>query len=170
MKIYVYIITNRKTKQCYVGQTTNVKRRWRRYHTYRKKKSRMRIVRAIHKHGIHLFEFRIEGCYTKRWADKVERKLIENYRKLGLSYNTADGGFGGSYKGHCGHKKKKLTIEWRKNISLGCRGVKHPWSDEAKRNYVSHLKGKKLSKMHRLNISKAVIKRWRKFGKRGFGI
>lgn len=167
--VYVYTITNRRTKRCYVGQTTNVKRRWRRYHTYRKN-SRMRIIRAIRKHGIHSFVFRIEGGYTKSQADRIERKLIEKYRKLDLSYNIADGGFGGSYKGHCGHRKKKLTVEWRKNISIGCTGIKHPWSDEAKSRYVGYWKGKKFSRTHRSNISKAVKKRWHKFGKRGFRI
>ena len=118
---------------------------------------------AVKKYGINNFRFRkIASFRTRIKASKMERGLIDRFRRIKRKcYNIADGGFGGSFKGHCGHKKKKLTRKWRENISKGCKGVKKKFSKEHCLNISKANKGRKLSRHARENIRNAVIRRWK---------
>jgi len=168
----LYKITNNINGMVYVGQTCNVVRRFHRYNVLaaRHAKSTMPIVRAICKYGIKRFTFsKLKKFSSRKLVSAAERKAIKYWRSRGLSYNAADGGLGGSYKGHCGHRQKHLTKQWRLNISKGCSGIKHPWSNEAKLRNKGRGKGRKLRVQHRRNISKALRIRWKLFGVVGFG-
>lgn len=172
MKYYLYKIVNTINCMVYVGQTQNIQRRFRQYYlsSLKSNKSSMPIIRAMRKHGIEKFKLiKIECFKSRALVNKEECRMIEYWRKKRLSYNVCDGGLGGSYKGHCGHKQKHLTNEWKQNISDGCTGIKHPWSAEAKIRNRGRGKGRKLSIETRERISKAVRFRWKKFGKVSFG-
>lgn len=77
----------------YIGQTCNIERRF--------GKRGLNYIgchifyNAIKKYGWNNFKHEILFEHlTKNEADEIERKLISHYKKIGVSYNIADGGGG----------------------------------------------------------------------------
>lgn len=174
MKYYLYKIKNKVNGKIYIGQTQNLARRFKRYRSlvvHRNVKFSMPIMRAIRKYGIKQFQFtKLAMFATRSLVNVAERKAIKYWRCKGSSYNVADGGLGGSYKGHCGHRQTHLTKDWKLNISKGCKGVKkRPFSLTHRQNISKAMKGRTLSVLHRYNVIKAIKIRWKLFGKKGFG-
>lgn len=115
---FIYTHTSPSGK-VYVGQTTNVKRRWG-YNGehYRNKKDdgsyiQPLFARAIVKYGWNSFEHKIIlECSSKNEADYAEKYLIKWYKLHNMSYNCTDGG-----EGTPGIHRRPLTLEERVKIS-----------------------------------------------------
>lgn len=131
----IYAHINKINGKIYIGQSSSPKNRWKGkgisykgcYHFYN----------AINKYGWDNFHHIIlYSGLTKDEVNKVEAILIENYSKLGISYNIAPGGFG---------VVGPRTETHKNNISKALKGV--PKSEIAKkhmRENASHHGGKEV--------------------------
>ena len=94
--IGIYSITNVINGKRYIGQSTNIKKRWQKHHTeYKNPKANTYdypIYKAIRKYGLEYFDFQVlEYCD----ADKLnEREVywIDKYDTLNDGYNQTWGG------------------------------------------------------------------------------
>jgi group I intron endonuclease len=93
---YLYIIRNVLNNKVYVGQTTNLKRRWQAHRSYSKQKIPTQYIhRAMNKYGIDNFiQEHVASCRTQEDADVIETFLINQYdsRNKENGYNLAPGG------------------------------------------------------------------------------
>ena len=91
-KCGIYSITNKETGQKYIGQSTDITRRFWQHKNQGQTKSY--IDRAIKKHGADNFEFEIlEECKPTE-LNKLEKKYIKKYNtyKDENHYNLTNGG------------------------------------------------------------------------------
>jgi hypothetical protein len=90
---YIYKITNKTNKKCYIGQTRqkDVTTRWR---EHRKKKNGCPLVKkAIKKYGIDNFSFSIVIICFDEDLDKFEIEYIKKFNSVVPNgYNISDGG------------------------------------------------------------------------------
>ena len=104
----IYKITNKANGMCYIGQSVNIEKRWRKHksaygnpnaHEYD-----YYLYRAMRKYGIDNFDFEvIEECSSDLLNDK-EKYWIEKYDSYRNGYNQTAGGESG------GHSMKISTI------------------------------------------------------------
>lgn len=90
----VYMHVNKINGKVYIGIThhVNPNRRW--GYSGQKYTHCVKFLNAINKYGWENFEHVILCRTTKEKAIVIERTLIAHYKKLGISYNLADGGEG----------------------------------------------------------------------------
>lgn len=132
--IGIYCIKNKLNNKCYIGQSNNIKRRWRRHLTTIKHK-KLPIYLALDKYGIDNFEFTIlEECKTEELNDK-EGYWINLFNTMSPNgYNlTSGGGSGGT--------RSKDT---RMKISIALTGENNP------------MYGKEFSTQHKERLSKSL--------------
>ena len=156
----VYVIRNKTNGKCYVGQTIRtIAFRWSEHVRRAKQGCSFLLHRAIRKYGEENFRvYRIILCKNKRETDKIERLLISHYKKLGVSYNLASGGEGGSpFKGH---KHKESS---KRKIRAKLKGVKKP-SGHGKKVSAA-LKGRVRTPEHNANLSGKNNGMFGRFGK-----
>lgn len=141
----VYKHTNVINGKTYIGQTClSVENRWRNGKGYK-----TGIFKAaIAKYGWDSFKHDIvKDKLTKEEASALEKKLIMEYKILGLSYNITDGG-----EGCVGYKH---SDEIRAKMSSINKGKKFP---EYLKDLVSRrFKDKPLTEIHKKRISAALI-------------
>ncbi len=99
MIYFIYTITNIKTGQTYIGFTKNPENRWKRHRNEAmdlNSKNRYYIHKAIYKHGIENFEFKIINRANGRAKIKaLEIATIKEFKEKGIKlYNLTDGGDG----------------------------------------------------------------------------
>ena len=157
-KGYIYVIENTINEKVYVGKTNNPDRRWNDHKAAalineNGKSSQTKIHRAMRKHGIENFSFRIiDEHYDEEIALKVlEPMWIEKYKLLGVEvYNSSDGGLGIVGYNHTqetknkireGNKGKVISQEQREKISESLKG--NVISLETRKKISESLKGKK---------------------------
>lgn len=124
-KIYIIYKHTSPSGKCYIGQTCETME-------HRAGSSGNRYLdapmfnNAIKKYGWDNFKHKvILHNLTKEEADFYERRFIKYYKEIGLSYNVADGGEGGSgaksietrLKISIAHKGKTCSEEARKKMS-----------------------------------------------------
>lgn len=107
--IGIYKITNKINGKCYIGQSVNIKERWRKHRTVAKRNSgkdcHKPLYCAIRKYGVENFSFEIlEECSKEELNDK-EIYWIAYYNSCNSDngYNLTKGG------GNTGEGCKKLT-------------------------------------------------------------
>lgn len=97
---YIYVITNVVNGKRYIGQSKDVRQRWR-YHKSASKNPKQVIHYAIAKHGIEAFELDIlEELDTQKEANECEKYWIEHYDSLKNGYNSVPGGKAVSGRDH----------------------------------------------------------------------
>ena len=154
MTHYIYKHTNKVNGKCYIGQTKNIKGRWRpEGYKYCRK-----FYRAILKYGWDNFTHEILRECTENDVDFWEAYYIGEYDSIENGYNLESGGHANKVvsdetkaliskaeKGHIGYNKGKPA--WNK-------GLKTP--DEVRQKLSEAHKGK------RQPLSKETIEKLRK--------
>lgn len=146
-KIYQHICPNGKV---YIGQTSiDPEKRWQKGRQY---KGSPYFYNAIKKYGWENIKHIIlyDGL-TKEEADKIEIKLIRQYKEQGISYNIHEGG--GGDKPHWTYGRV-VTDETRKKMSESHKGYKA--SEETRAKLRIALKGKNLGKRHSEETRKKI--------------
>ena len=124
----IYGLRNRLNNKWYVGQSVNIKSRWKRY-KYLMCEGQPKLYRALLKYGHSAFEENIiEPCGPdKLILDDRETYWVKFYNSVDNGYNCTEGGFGS--KGHSPSKQTRLKLstarkgmkfsdEWKKNIGI----------------------------------------------------
>lgn len=139
---YIYKIINTINQKVYIGQTNNPSLRWSQHKSNAKyDRGNQVITRALTKYGSNVFTFEVIAmCLTQLDTDTVEEQLIQQYdsRNANKGYNISAGG-----------NTTPRTPEMLAKLS-----------DSLRKYYKTHdgwLKGGKLSKEWKENISKASI-------------
>lgn len=116
---YIYKITHLVDKKVYIGQTKDVKQRWRAHRmAVRNNKPTQTIHHALIKHGIDNFSFEvIASCLDQKAANEAEEMCIKqenSYISGGCGYNCS---FGGSVAPKTEEWKAKVVATRRANGS-----------------------------------------------------
>lgn len=115
--IGIYKITNKINNKCYIGQSRNIERRWKRHI---QENNDSAIHRAIKKYGVENFSFEvIEECSTEE-LDKKEIYWINFYNSIDKEkgYNLTLGGLGGAHSVKLEEKEVEEIIFLLKNSNL----------------------------------------------------
>ena len=92
MKKYIYKITNKFNGKCYIGQTTDYKRRFREHKSlgygFEENKS---LYNAFKKYGIENFSFEVIEDKTSNYNER-EKYWIKYYDSYNSGYNMTEGG------------------------------------------------------------------------------
>jgi len=151
----IYKATNIISKKCYIGQTkfSLDKRKTLHLNSSKRNKDNLYFYNSLRKHGSDNFEWKILcECDSKEELDEMEFHYIKQYNSLSPNgYNLTLGG-----EGTHGYKRSPDQIErMSKNAKIFWKNV----SDEYKKEFSNRIKnlhtGKKLTKDHKLNISKS---------------
>lgn len=108
---YIYLIQNQLDHKIYVGQTRNLKNRWRQ-HQGDSKSAEYPLYRAMRKHGIDNFAFQdIEAHETQDEANEAEVFFIQYFGTLNpaIGYNLRTGG---SVSSHSAESIEKMKATW----------------------------------------------------------
>lgn len=95
----IYKITNTITKKCYIGQTTNIKRRWNahknKYNNPKDCHYNIPLYTEMRKYGINNFKFEIiEECEKERLPER-EKYWVKYFDCYKNGYNCTAGGNSG---------------------------------------------------------------------------
>jgi group I intron endonuclease len=139
---YIYKITNKITKQCYIGQTiVDLDERWRQH---LKPNSNCRYLKAsIKKYGVDSFEFKLICICFDNDLDNYECFYMNKYNTLVPNgYNLREGGNSGR---HHEETKRKIseTLKNRTDIVRGKSQLGKPHTEEIKNKISKALTGKK---------------------------
>lgn len=96
----VYVIVHVDTARIYVGYSSDYKKRWRRHIEKSKRDDCSYIHRAINKHGVESFEFKVlQSFFSKKEALLAERYWISYFKSNDkeYGYNLTEGGECGSH-------------------------------------------------------------------------
>lgn len=113
----IYKITNMINGKVYIGQSINIKARWKDHvNTLNRKDSHSVLLqRAWNKYGEESFSFEILELCTEDMLDEVEIKYIDLYDAHNNGYNIEPGG----------NKNKHLSEETKQKIGDANRGRRH---------------------------------------------
>lgn len=148
MKSGIYAITNVVTTKMYIGKSKSIRRRWS-DHRYKLRKGAHEnkyLQRAWDKYGESVFSFVIlEEADID--LESVELKYIEQFK--GRLYNVClESTVGMTGRTHSNEAKEKMKL-----AKIGKK--KPPLSDKHKLKIRTALLGKKFTKEHRDNLSRA---------------
>lgn len=114
----IYKITNKINGKCYIGQSNDIKRRWKEHRSKYSWKTNHVIYRAFKKYGFENFTFEIvEECEIELLSEK-EIYYISKFNTYNDGYNETAGGEGISGFNHSEETKRKLSEK--------LSGEKHP--------------------------------------------
>ena len=150
MKIQgIYKIINKTNNKVYIGQSTNIKKRFKEHNFYISNNIKYPLYKAIRKYGLHNFEFIIiEVINDRKELDQKEQYWLDNYQSYlpEKGYNLAS--TAGSKKNY------KVSQETRLKMAKAKKGKKH--SEETKNKISKSNKGKHiLSEEHKLKLSES---------------
>lgn len=132
----IYKITNLINSKIYIGQTNNIKKRWR-DHKKTAKNPKFPISCAIQKYGINNFKIEIiEECASREELNIKEEELIKlfNSTDSNIGYNIRPGGAGSPLNVETKEKirqaqldlKRKMPPESKLKLSNDRMGPKNP--------------------------------------------
>lgn len=167
----IYVITNKITNKCYIGQTTQkLDERISKHISASNNGSDQLIHKSIRKNGISNFKIEIlKYCDSMEELNAYEDKLINEYNSIVPNgYNLKSGGHNVVYsvesklKMSLAHKGKSLSEEHKTKIKESCKGKIGPWlgkvfSDEHKKNISKGNTGKIFSKETIVKLSQAKM-------------
>ena len=104
----IYKITHKDSGKCYIGQTIDVRNRWR-DHCY-KNSGCKKLSRAIQKYGKDAFEWEVILICNEEMVDYYEIELIKVYDTIKNGYNITPGG-GGTGFGEDNPSSKLTNIQ-----------------------------------------------------------
>lgn len=142
MKSGIYKIVNKVNGKIYVGQSIDIKRRWR-SHKFASKTGNTHLYRSFRKYGLDNFEFIIIALIPKYALNQYEISYINYYSATDQSkgYNLTCGG----------EYPKVLLKEHRQNISKTNKG--HKCSEETKKRISESNAGKRRSEETKQKMS-----------------
>lgn len=113
----IYKITNIVNGKVYIGQSINMKARWKDHINSLNRQTSHSILlqRAWDKYKEENFTFEILELCAEDMLDEIERKYIEQYDACNNGYNIESGG----------NSNKHLSIETKQKISNAHIGKKH---------------------------------------------
>jgi group I intron endonuclease len=162
----IYQITHKDTGRIYIGQSTNLKKRFSSYKNSGGSGNGKSIIkRAIKKYGWGSFDYRVlVYCEGQDYTNNLEIKCIKAYNCLAPEgFNIEIGGSNAPLAEHVkeavanANRKRVLTEAQRKKLSDTHKTRWAGMSEENKQKYKEQARilylGKKLSSEHRLNIS-----------------
>ena len=162
--IGVYCIRNIINNKVYIGQSVNIKRRWKKHRSElnRNTHNNKQLQNAWNAYGEESFEFVVlEECEEKD-LDRIEIYYIKKYNATNRDYGYCEMDGGQEHRHHseetkrkCGEKNigRHLSPEIIENLRRINTGK--PLSEEHKRKISESNKGKK--KPHKGNNIKSVI-------------
>ena len=103
----IYSITNIVNNKIYIGQSRDIKKRWKDHKRYT---SNSKISKAIFKYGIVNFIFEILECCEQSELNDKEVFYIEKFDSIKTGYNIREGGNNGNLH----DRTKKLISESQK--------------------------------------------------------
>jgi len=150
----IYVVSNIINGKRYIGFTSNELKK-RKYQHKQKSESNSPFAfhKAIRKYGWDNFEWEViyESWDHEHCLTVMEPHFISEYNSFGENgYNMDNGG----KKGMLGLKRKPLTEEQKKNISIGTKknalkGKDHPmYGTKANENFIMSSKTSMLGKKH----------------------
>ena len=91
MEKYIYKITNQLNNKCYIGQTTDYKRRFQEHKNlgYGTEENKL-LYYAIKKYGIENFSFEVIEDKTSKYNER-EKYWIQYYDSFENGYNMTQG-------------------------------------------------------------------------------
>jgi group I intron endonuclease len=168
MNAGIYQITHKDTGRIYIGQSTNLKKRFSSYRSSGGSGNGNSIIkRAIQKYGWGSFDYKVlVYCEGKEYINDLEIKCIKAYDCLTPNgFNIEIGGGNAPIAEHVkeavanANRKRVLTDAQRKKLSNVHKARWAGTSEEDKQQYRDAVRtrylGKKLSPEHCLNISKS---------------
>lgn len=152
----VYKIINNVNHKIYIGQSVNIKARWKDHiNSLNRGDSRCTLLqRAWNKYGQQNFSFEILELCPENILDDVETKYIEFYDSCNNGYNIESGGNQNKHLSdetrqllRQAHLGKTASYETRKKMSESRMGDKNPMygrnhTDETKKKISENNKGK----------------------------
>lgn len=152
----IYKITNNINGKIYIGQSINIKARWKDHiNTLNRNDSHSVLLqRAWNKYGQENFSFEILELCSEDMLDEVETKYIDLYDSRNNGYNIEPGGNENKHlaeetkqKLREAHLGKKASDETRKKMSESRMGDKNPMygqthSEDARKKISESKKGK----------------------------
>ena len=155
--MYIYLIRNKESGKCYVGQTTQQPDRRFKGHLSMAKRvlegrsdRRMLIANAINKHGLDAFSRHIlEICPTREKLGEAEDRWIKFYNSLAPNgYNLRAGGLHNNGAGVSEETRQRMRESAIRRGSV-------PMSSETRRKMSESKRGRKFTPEHREKLSKA---------------
>ncbi|MFA7287344.1 MAG: NUMOD3 domain-containing DNA-binding protein [Melioribacteraceae bacterium] len=117
--IGIYLIKNKINNKLYVGQSTNVKRRWKRHITTVKNKN-YPIYNSINKYGIENFDFSIlEECEIVELDEREISWIQELKTMVPNGYNLTSGGGQGHFRSEETKEKIREALSGENNPMYG---------------------------------------------------
>lgn len=103
----IYKITNKINGKCYIGQSTDIEKRWKTHKSnwIQKTERRKLLYRAFRKYGIENFTFEILQKCKKEILDEREEYWIAKYDSFKNGYNMNRGGH--SHRGSSYHSYRR---------------------------------------------------------------
>jgi group I intron endonuclease len=175
MKTGVYKITNIINKQCYVGISLNIFKRWNTHinNVYNDNcpESDKALYKAMRKYGIENFTFQIIEFCSENELQQKEIQWINHFNSYKDGYNeTVGGDIGGFERGGDLHPNHKLTIEdvvdirmrygkleRKKTVyelyrnKIGKSGFDKIWNGETWKNVMMEVYTKENKQHHKIN-------------------
>lgn len=181
MIIGIYKITSPSNK-IYIGQSTNIEKRWNDYKKFYNCISQSRLYRSLKKYDSNNHKFEILNNLIGYWSDEqlqkeldeLESFWINHYNSIKEGLNIKEGGIGGKHNQETKDKiskalKNKPREEWvKEKISKGIKGRK--FNEEWKNKISENKKGYKYSKESRKKIGDSNKGKKKKFNYRYLSI
>ncbi len=172
-KIGIYLIKNEVNGKVYIGNSTDIDRRWYNHKMELKneKHHSPKLQRAYNKYGKDAFFYEVIQYCSKEDLISNEQYWIDKMDSFESGYNCTDNLINPSYnnKSRTGHviseetrkkmsesqqKRPKMTEETKKKISIAAKGRKRkPFSDEWKRKIGEASKGNSYAKGNKRVLS-----------------
>ena len=167
---YIYLVTNKITRQKYVGQTLHddVETRWKQHRQMRSRMLGRYILNAYRKYRIENFEFKIICMTFDECCNAMEEYYIKKFNTLAPNgYNLREGGKNSKHN----EESKELMRQNRKGKGLGVVCTEEMRRERSERqlgeknpNY-----GKALSDEEKRLRSERMKEVWRKKKETGIG-
>lgn len=90
----IYKITNQINDMCYIGQSTDIARRWKDHAKCGlgiDTKAGNKLYQAMHEYGLHNFSFELLEECSREELDEKEKNFIEIYDSKNFGYNITKG-------------------------------------------------------------------------------
>ncbi len=120
----IYKITNLINQKSYIGQSIDIKRRWRDHRRCAKTEDNC-LYRAIRKYGVDNFSFEVIKECSPKELDELERYYIKLYDTYYNGYNSTLGG--DSAKCYSSPEQISGIINDLKNTSLTQQQIADKW-------------------------------------------